>query len=289
MFTRRKPKEELEEESKHHENVMQQTPMADGTNENDEVLGGNVLNMDHIKSYKHKQLLRDLSDFIDYRRAKVPEDFGTGIFLDPNNRVYQIVANTKSEDLNNKVFIDSEAFLYDTVKVKFIACDNKNYNEKISVLTDKGILGLQVWDGPIGAKTRIGMRLDGLSLVAGFTISFPDSTTQKYKVDVQMVDDNNDIVSEVMGIEPSRFTNMQQIFAFANPMPDIDRFFIYLDVDTDDEDYQAHVFHIDVLKDVNRDLLKSMSNSNMIPYQLLENPVFVKKDKTNIDNDGEDQ
>lgn len=289
MLTRNKTKEELEEEEKHHEDVMQQTPLADGTNPNDEVLGGNVLNMDHIKSYKHKQLLRDLSDFIDYRKAKVPEDFATGIFIDADNKVFQVVANTKTEDLNNKVFVDAESYLYDTVKVKFIACNDKNYNEKISLITDKGVIGQHVWDGPIGQKTRIGMRLNEISMVSGITISIPDATKQKYKIAIQLVDENNDIISEVMDVDISQFSNMQQIIAFNNPIPDIDRVFVYLDIDTDNEDYQAHVFHIDVLKDVNRNLLKSMSNLNILPYQLLENPVFVRKDKTNIDNEGEDQ
>lgn len=282
MFNR-KTKEQLEEESKHHENVMQQTPMADGTNENDEVLGGNVLQMDHIKDYKHKQIFRDLNDFFDYRREKVPEEIGIGIFPDKKCKVFQVVTNTFNEGINNSLYIESNSFMYDPIPISFIACDDSRYNEKIGLLTDKAVLGMHQWDGPIGAETKIGLRLQKPDIISGITIAFPDATKQKYIIGIQMVNEDAEVVSEVMGVEISQFSNMQQVIAFKNPIPDIDKVLIHLKIDTQEEDYQTHVFHIDVLRDVNRELLKSMSKANIFPFQLIENPVFVKKDKTNID------
>jgi hypothetical protein len=284
-FTTR-TKEDVEQDSKPKENIIQREPLSQ-TSENDEVVGGNFLDLEHIKNPKHKQLLRDLSDFIDYRRGKIPEDFMIGIFTDKGNKVIQPVTNTmSSDDINKKLYIDSDFYLYDPVKISFIASDNSKYNENISMLIDdnKKIDHNLHWKGPIGEDVRIGLRLSELSYVSGVAITFPDATKQQYKFNLKFVNEDNDIVSELIGIESSKTTNQKQIIGLANILPDIDRVTIDFTVG-DDEEFEPHVYHINVLRDINRELLKDMNKHDIVSYQYLENPVFVKKDNTKINID----
>lgn len=269
--------------------IKQQTPEPLLEHPNDTALGGNYIDLSHISNYKHKQLIRDVSDFIDENHAKITDDIGITTF-NPNTPYVQVLrVNTYDKSLNGSVLIDALAYLYSPVELQAILSTEAKYNDTIGVLIDNKKKRTQTWKAKTFNPIDIAIKLKKPSIVKGMSFMFSDSSTKSYKFGIDFVAENDDIISQLTPLESSNTTNLKQIIALKNPIEDIDRIIIHMDVEhkEEGEEYEMDISHIGVLGEVNTQLLDAMNTNYLVDFTLFDNPVFVKKDKTKINIDQE--
>ena len=76
----------------------------------------------------------------------------------------------------------------------------------------------------------------------------------------------------------SHLSNNKQFFILKNPINNINRITLELTEITDSDDGESFdLKNISVFNYVNRDLLGAMSDSNIISYQEVDNPVYLRE------------
>jgi hypothetical protein len=84
-------------------------------------------------------------------------------------------------------------------------------------------------------------------------------------------------VSEIFNVESSPRTNNKQFFILENPVENINRVTIQLKENTTDDKSIYQLTNISIFNYVNKDLLRSMGDNNIIEYNEINNPIFLKE------------
>lgn len=263
----------------------QHEPQPIETSPNDEVLGGNLLSMGHIKDPRHKQYQRTLNDIFDEQREKFPTILEF-VEYDPKTGSRVVRYDPFKPEQQNTELIDSKSFLYSLAQLNKIVSYDPEFNENINLLVDEK--NKRDWvaatnKGPI----EIAMGLQHPESISGIGITFGDNDGGKhdYRITMSFYNEDNHMTSQVLDITPSSMTtNTKQFFLLNHVVENISRIKIQLEEQTTDATSRYALKNISIFNYTNSSLLRSMSEHNIILCQEIENPIFLKEmSKDDID------
>lgn len=253
----------------------QTEPQPAPTPKNDETLGGNFLEIGHIRDPKHRQYIRTLSTLFDEDREKFTKwlEF---VQYDPVTKSRKIIYSPFQTKVEGTDLIDSKTFMYSLSKIAVILCFDTKFNENISLLTDE--TNKQVWHARTPGPTKIAIKLENNDNIEGIGITIDNTIIPQYEFTVSFINESNQIVSQILKANTSHLSNNKQFFILKNPINNINRITLELTEITDSDDGESFdLKNISVFNYVNRDLLGAMSDSNIISYQEVDNPVYLRE------------
>lgn len=244
------------------------------THPNDETLGGNFLDIGHIRDPKHRQFIRALSTYIDEDKEKFKKHLEF-VEYDPSSGTRNIIYSPFDPQFKNTELIRKDSFLYSLSDVAVIVCFDPKFNENINLLTDEK--NKQIWKAIIPGETKIALKLQNKDHIEGVGITVPSTLECVYEITVSFINEDNHIVSQIFKQQSSSRTQLKQFFILENPVDNINRITVELKEQTTDETSVYTLQNISIFNGVNRELLRSMSDSSIIEYHEMNNPVFLKE------------
>jgi hypothetical protein len=254
----------------------QTEPEPISTPPNDEILGGNFLDISHIRDPRHREYLRKANTFFDEIREKFDK---TLEFIEYDRTTGQRTILYNPFEVHNQgmTLIDTNSFLYSLCQISMIVCYDTKFNNNINLLTDEK--NKTTWNATAPGETKIAIKLaDSLDKINGVAITF-DNVEGKhdYQFTVSFINESNQVVSQILNAIPSSRTNTKQFFILNSTVENIGRITIELKEVTTDSVSTYNLKNISILSFVNRQLLKGMADNNIIEYQEIDNPVFLKE------------
>lgn len=234
------------------------------------------ITLDGIKNPKHTLVLKKLSDIFDNHRGKISDNIAVTFFnnFDGNHTV---VFNTESPKHNNKqlVTVGSKGLLYSLTDIDSILCSDPECNTNINVL--KHVDNDITWEAVTNdKKIRLQIKLkEKKSTIGAIGLTFTDAVKTIYQVDVIMVNDENQVVSEFNSVRSSTDSNKQQFFQLQNKVEDVNK--IILDIEVVGTNiYEFQMKNISIYSHMNMESMKLLSESGIITWTLVPNPVLIK-------------
>lgn len=244
------------------------------THPNDETLGGNFLDIGHIRDPKHRQFIRALSTHIDENKEKFKKHLEF-VEYDPSSRTRNIIYSPFDPQFKNTELIVKDSFLYSLSSVAVIVCFDPQFNENIGLLTDEK--NQEIWRATVDGETKIALKLQNKDHIEGVGITINASTQRDYLITVSFINEDNHVVSQIFQKKSSSRTNLKQFLILENPVDGINRITVELKELTTDAKSVYNLKNISVFNYVNNDLLRSMGDNNIIEYDEINNPVFLKE------------
>jgi hypothetical protein len=254
----------------------QTEPEPISTPPNDEVLGGNFLDISHVRDPRHREYLRKANTFFDEIRERFNK---TLEFVEYDRATGQrtVLYNPFEPQNEGMSLIDTNSFMYSLCQISMIVCYDIKFNDNINLLTDEK--NKTTWSAVTTAgETKIAIKLaDSFDMINGVAITFDNSEKHDYQFTVSFINDSNQIISQIFNATPSSRTNTKQFFILNSPVENIGRITVELKELTTDGTSTYNLKNISILSFVNRQLLKGMADNNIIEYQEIDNPIFLKE------------
>lgn len=261
--------------SDNQEEIEQVEPTAPAPS--DSILGGNFLSVGHLRSPQHKEIIRALDTYLD----EIREDFENKILefveVDRNTGQRVIIYNPFKPEVQGTVLVNADSFLYELCEIGVIVCYDKKFNSNIALLVDEK--NKRAWNATIPeGETKIAIKLANKhSKIAGVGLTFDDATSRDYEVTVSFITEGNVTKSQLLKIKPSSRTNNKQFFALNSTIDNISRVTIDLKEITTDSVSTYNLRNISIFSTINRELLRSMADNNIIEFFEIDNPIFLKE------------
>jgi hypothetical protein len=255
--------------------IEQTEPEPIVTPPNDEVLGGNFLDISHIRDPRHREYLRKANTYFDENREKFDK---TLEFVEYDRTTGQRTILYNPFEVHNQGMnlIDTNSFMYSLCQVSMIVCYDTKFNNNINLLVDEK--NKSTWSATAPGETKIAIKLsDSFDKINGVAITFDNTENRVYQLTVSFINDSNQVISQILNATPSSRTNTKQFFILNNTVENIGRVTIELKEQTTDSTSTYNLKNISILSFVNRQLLKGMADNNIIEYQEIDNPIFLKE------------
>lgn len=234
-----------------------------------------VITLDGIKNQKHRNFIKYISDIFDENRGNIPDDLAFTRFTGQN---HTILFNTANPELNGKSLIqfDNDKILFAPVEIKSLICSDPANNPTINTLIIPN--NKNVWEAKSDSNIiKIMINLNNKTPIAGFSVKFADSVRTKYRMSLTLANDENNILSQVpTNIDSSWDTNNTQFFQLATPVDGVTKAIIDIELVGTNKDFEWKVNNISFYSNMNLESLKSLSESGIITWSLIQNSVFVK-------------
>ncbi len=254
--------------------AFNQTEPEPTTPKNDETLGGNFLDIGHIADQRHKQYLRTLSTYIDEDREKFNKQLEF-VEYDPATNQRVIIYSPFEPKFEGTGLISVNTFLYSLSEIATILCFDTKYNENINLLTDEK--NKIPWGATTPGPTKIAIKLAKNDNINGIGITFFNPDNRDYQFTVSFINESNYIVSQILNKTPASRTHLKQFFILNNEVQSINRITIELKENTTDLDNVFSLLNISIFNTVNKPLLRSMEENNLIEYTEIDNPVYLRE------------
>lgn len=235
-----------------------------------------VIQLDGIKKDKHKLTLRQISDLFDENRGQILDDVA---FTKFDNNNHTILFNTKSPELNGKTLIpyDNDKILFAPVSVKIGMCNEPEFNTSVNLLFNSDNGKKRLWEARSNAPIlSFRINLKEPSSIGGFSMMFGDSTKTKYRMSIILANENNEILSQVNGLESSWDSNNQQFFQFTKMVEDVSKVKLDVELVGQNKDFEWKMNNISFYSNMNMESLKNLNNLGIINWTLAQNPLFIK-------------
>lgn len=253
----------------------QTEPQPIVTPQNDETLGGNFLEIGHIRDPRHRQYLRKLNTIFDEDREKFTKQLEF-IEYDPATKSRKIVYSPFKPEFEGTDLIDSKTFMYSLSKIAVILCFDTKFNENISLLLDE--TNELTWTAKTPGPTKLAIKLENNDNIEGIGITFDNSMGSQYDFTVSFINESNQIVSQILNASASILSSRKQFFILKNPVNSINRITLELtEIGPEQEQQIFYLRNISVFNYVNKYLLGAMFNSNIISYNEIDNPVYLRE------------
>lgn len=235
------------------------------------------LSVDNIKNNKHREFIRKVSDAFDNHRGNIPDNLALTVFKDQSN--HKILVNTLSPGLNGKQLIlvdNNEGVLLAPIDVQSIVCSDKRNNESVGLLSIKN--NQNVWEAISDDKIiKLLLRFNEPKVtIAGFSVQFADTTKTRYRLTATMVNDDNEIISQVGRMETSFESNSQQFFQFSQPVEGVNRVIIDMEV-VGTNVFEWKVKNVSLYTFMNQSSLKALNDSGVLTWTLVGNSVLIRE------------
>lgn len=251
-----------------------------------------VIQLDSIKRDKHKLTLRQISDLFDENRGQILDDVAFTKF-DNNNHI--VLFNTKSPELNGKTLIqyDNDKILFAPVSVKIGMCSEPEFNTSVNLLFNSDNGKKKLWEARSNAPIlSFRINLKESSDIGGFSMMFDDSTKTKYRMSIILANENNEILSQVNGLESSYDSNNQQFFQFTKIVEGVSKVKLDVELVGQNKDFEWKMYNISFYSNMNMESLKNLNNLGVINWTLAQNPLLIKdlkEDQVLKEGEGEQQ
>ena len=235
-----------------------------------------VIQLDGIKKDKHKLTLRQISDLFDENRGQILDDVA---FTKFDNNNHTILFNTKSPELNGKTLIpyDNDKILFAPVSVKIGMCNEPEFNTSINLLFNSDNGKKRLWEARSNSPMlSFRINLKESSDIGGFSMMFGDSTRTKYRMSIILANENNEIISQVNGLESSWDSNNQQFFQFTKIVEDVSKVKLDIELVGQNKDFEWKINNISFYSNMNMESLKTLNNLGVINWTLTQNPLLIK-------------
>lgn len=234
-----------------------------------------------IKNDKHRSTLRHISDIFDEARGNIQEDVALTKF---DNYNHVILFNTRTPDLNGKTLIpfDNDKLLFAPIDLKMLICSDPRNNDTVNILSqpknkqewfatsDEGLIKLLII---FNEKTK----------VAGYSIRYADATKTKYRSFITLMNNKDDILSQIAkGVESSWDTNNQQFYQFTNEIDGVEKVIIDLQV-VGTNVFEWKLDSVILYSNMNQESLKSLSDIGVIQWEMVPNTTNMKDSSEEVD------
>ena len=235
------------------------------------------LSVDNIKNNKHREFIRKVSDAFDNHRGNIPDNLALTVFRDQSN--HKILVNTLSPELNGKQLIlvnNNEGVLLAPIDIQSIVCSDKRNNESVGLLSIKN--NQNTWEAISDDKIiKLLFRFNEPKVtIAGFSVQFADTTKTRYRLTATMVNNDNEIISQVGRMETSFESNSQQFFQFSQPVEGVNRVIIDMEV-VGTNVFEWKVKNVSLYTFMNQSSLKSLNDSGTLTWTLVGNSILIRE------------
>lgn len=231
-----------------------------------------VIPLDTIANPKHRNILRYISDVFDENHGNITDHVALTKF---NSNNHTILFNTESPDLNGKTLIpfDNDRLLFAPINISSVICSDTKNNSTINTLTQKNN---NTWEA-VSDEGKIGLflRIDK-SPVAGFSIKFADAVRTKYRVSIDLGNEQGEVLSSMEGMDSSWDTNNHQFFQFSSPVEGVVKAKIMIELVGTNADFVWKINNISFYSNMNGDAMKSLNESGIITWTMINNPTVRK-------------
>ena len=234
-----------------------------------------IMNLSNIKKDKHRNFLKYVSDIFDENRGNIPDDLAFTRF---NGMNHTILFNTANPELNGKSLIqfDNDKVLFAPAEIQSLICNEPANNATINTLIIPE--NKQVWEAKSDDKIlKLLINFRDKGTITGFSIRLADSVRTKYRLSLTLADEEGNILSQVPnGMDSSWDTNNVQFFQLATPVEGVTKAVLDMELVGTNKDFEWKVGNISFYSNMNLESLKSLSNLDIISWNLVQNSVFIK-------------
>lgn len=250
-------------------------------------MSSDVITLGNIGNPKHRSILRHISDTFDNHRGKIDGNIALTKFTSNN---HTILFNSLSPDLNGKQLIsveNNDSILFAPIDIQSIICSDKRNNGTVNVLLNPK--NKETWEATSDDKIiKLLLRLDESNVednppppIEGLSIRFADGMRTKYRIGVTMVNSENEIISQVLGMDSSFETNHAQFFHFTNKVEGATRIVIDIEL-VGTNIYEWKIGNVTLYSHMNGGSLKALAETGIITYNQYPNSVMVREAKDEI-------
>lgn len=249
-----------------------------------------VLPLGNLGNPKQKTFLKKVNDVFDNHRGNIPDDLALTKFRDQSN--HTILFNTMSPELNGKQLIlvnNNEDILLAPIDIQSILCSDKRNNTDVNLIIQKN--NKNIWEARSDeGLIKLLIRFEEPKVsINGFSIQFADSTRTKYKLGFIMVNEENEIISQVGGMVSSFESNTHQFFQFTEIVEGVNRVIVDLELPAGTNIFEWKVKNISLYNYMNAGSLKALNDSGTVIHTMVPNPVLIRESKDGVEFQEEEQ
>ncbi len=235
-----------------------------------------IISLDSIKNQKHRNFIKYVSDIFDENRGNIPDDLAFTRF---NGSNHTILFNTANPALNGKSLVqfDNDKVLFAPAEIQSLICNDPANNPTINTLILPN--NKNTWEAKSDDKIlKIMINFKDKTPISGFSVKFNDSTKTKYRMSLTLFNDEKSVLSQVpTNMDSSWDTNNTQFFQLATLVEGVTKAVMDIELVGQNKDFEWRVDNISFYSNMNLESLKSLSDSGIITWSLIQNSVFVKE------------